>query len=206
MRSENSGLRKHIRPRSPVRYGTFCLLLFTFHFSLFTAASAQRDYFTPEEVEMIRDAQQIDMRVDLLVKIIDRRFTAIGIDTGAKFVAKDGEKWGTLSGTRSEYLFDIKRILQKAVDDIDNVAAHPDALVYDPADPDKKPKSFGSIFPKAVRKLAAAAERWKPALNASLAATKDEKERGSILDSLEMCDDIIASVAKLSSMPKPAKN
>ena len=186
--------------------GFFFFFLVTCHLSLVTVFG-QHDYFTPEEVEMIRDAQQIDLRVDLLTKIVDRRFAALGVEVGgAKFTDKDTEKWGKLAGTRAEYLLDIKRILQKAIDDIDNVASHPDALVYDPLDPDKKPKSFSSVFPKAVRKLAAAAERWKPALTAALDTTKDQKERGSILDSIEMCDEIISSVAKLSSMPKPAKN
>jgi hypothetical protein len=180
------------------------------HLSLLTTY-AQRDYFTAEEVEMIRDAQQIDTRIDTLVKIIDRRFAAAGIEVGgAKISAKDADKWGTLTGTHSDYLFDIKRILQKAIDDIDNLAERPDSMVIEAPDPKdknpKKPPSFGDLFPKAVRKLAAAAERYKGPLNNALTATKDEKDRGSILDSIDMCDEIITSVAKLSSAPKPAKN
>src|SRR2546423_15415764 len=68
------------------------IFLVTCHLSLVTAF-AQRDYFTPEEVEMIRDAQQIDQRVDLLVKIIDRRFAALNIEVGgAKFSATDSDE------------------------------------------------------------------------------------------------------------------
>jgi hypothetical protein len=186
-------------------------LCFGFVLAVFAASpmqvSAQRDYFTPEEVEMIRDAQQIDMRTDLLIKVIDRRFAAAGIEAGGtKVPAKDDAKWGPVTGSRADMFFDIKRVLQKAIDDIDNVASHPDALVYDPADPDHTTKkNFSSLFPKAVRKLAAASERWKPVLNTALASSKDEKERGSILDSIEMCDDVTASVAKLSSLPKLPK-
>jgi hypothetical protein len=187
-----------------IRYSLFPFFaLIVLHGSLLTAY-AQRDYFTPEEVEMIRDAQQLDMRVDLLVKILDRRLAGLGVNAGAAKI-KDPDKWGTQPAARGELLLDVKQILQKAIDDVDNVASHPDALVYDPADPDKKPKSFSTVFPKAVHKLADAAARWKPALEAQLTGTKDEKERGSLLDSIEMCDDIIASVAKLASMPKPAK-
>lgn len=181
-------------------------LVVTVHGSVLTAL-AQRDYFTDQEVEMVRDAQQIDQRINLLVKVIDRRFEAAGIDVGgAKFAPKDAEKWGELKGTRGDMLLDIKRVLQKAIDDIDNVAAHPDTLIFDPADPDKKPKNFSSLFPKAVRLLAKAAERYKGPLQAALDVTKDQKERGSILDSLEMCDEIIASVAKLPAETKKAKN
>lgn len=158
---------------------------------------------------MIRDAQQIDMRVDVLVKIIDRRFAAAGIEVGPTTIsAKDTDKWGTLAGTRSDYLFDIKRILQKAIDDIDNLSERPDSMVIEVPDPkdkrSKKPKTFGDLFPKAVRSLAAAATRYKPALETALAATKDDKERGSILDSIDMCEEIIASVQKLANSPKPS--
>ena len=201
---KNEKLKKSGGRRDRAKFLLISLSLLVVHFSLFTAVSAQRDYFTPEEVEMIRDAQQIDQRVDLLVRVVDRRFTGIGVDPGGTKL-KDADKWGAQPTARGELLLDIKHILQKAIDDVDNVASHPDSLVFDPADPEKKPKSFGSIFPKAVHKLADAATRWKPALQAQLAQTKDEKERGSLLDSIEMCDDIIASVAKLSSMPKPSK-
>ena len=181
------------------------------HCSLLTAF-AQRDYFTPEEVEMIRDAQQIDQRVDLLVKLIDRRFAAMNIDVGAgKVLSKDSEKWGTIAGERSDYFFDIKRIMQKAIDDIDNLSERPDSMVVDVPDPKdkdraKKPPNFGDLFPKAVRNLAHAAARWKPPLATALAASKDDRERGSILDSIDMCDEIIASVAKLPAEVKKAKH
>jgi len=185
------------------------VVLVTCHLSLVTAF-AQRDYFTPEEVELIRDAQQIDQRIDLLVKLIDRRFSAAGIDVGAaKVISKDSDTWGSLTGSRSDYLLDIKRIMQKAIDDIDNLSERPDSMVIDPNDPqkkDKKPKGFGDLFPKAVRSLAAAATRWKPPLTTALPATKDEKDRGSILDSIDMCDEIIASVAKLPAEVKKEKH
>lgn len=76
-------------------------------------ASAQRDYVTPEEVELIRDAQKIDDRMATLTKIIDRRFDALKIDVGgAKISSKEAEKWGVLpAATRQQLLLDIKRIL-----------------------------------------------------------------------------------------------
>src|SRR2546423_14292516 len=170
---------RSLRSLFTVRFSLFTFFaLFTVHCSLFTAF-AQRDYFTPEEVEMIRDAQQIDQRIDLLVKIIDRRFSALNIDVGgAKVSPKDSDKWGTLAGTRSDYFFDIKRILQKAIDDIDNLSERPESMVIQPdeKDKDKKPKGFGDLFPIAIRSLAHAAERWKPSLTVALDATKDQKE------------------------------
>jgi hypothetical protein len=163
-----------------------------------SAVNAQRDYFTAEEIEMIRDAQQLDNRIKLLTKIIDRRFTALGTNSGGEAIsAKEAEKWGALpTGSRRELHWDIRRILEKAIADIDNLAERPDSMVIDP-DKDKKPVKYGDIFPKAVRLLAAAAERYQPALRMELDKVTDPSEKGSILASLDMCAEIIAAQSKL---------
>lgn len=187
-------------------YLALCFSLLVFSFSLSTAASAQRDYFTPEEVELIREAQEIDHRIDVLTHAIDRRFSALKIDvSGPKISAKEIEKWGELpKGNRLHLLFDIKRILQKAIDDIDSLAERPNSIVID--QDEKKPKGYAELFPKAVRSLAAAAQRYKAALKAELDKTQDAAEKGSILDSLDFCDQIIAAVAKLPAEVKKTKN
>jgi len=192
--------------RSVVGYSFFCFSLFIFHFSLVTAVSAQRDNFTPEEIELVRDAQEIDRRIDILTQIIDRRFSALKIDTGgAKISPKDSKKWGELpQSTRFELLLDIRRILQKAIDDIDSLAERPDSIVIGEPERGKKPKTYDDLFPKAVRSLAAAAERYRPALKTELDRESANAEKGSILDALESCDQIIAAVAKLPAEVKTA--
>ena len=178
-------------------------------FSLSTAASAQRDYFTPEEVELIREAQEIDHRIDILVHAMDRRFAVLNLNVSPpkRVNSKKSEEWGELpSGSRLQLLYDIKRIMQKAVDDIDSLAERPEsAVIYD--DPkEKKSKGFADLFPKAVRDLAAAAQRYGPVLKSELDKKNDMSEKGSILDSLQMCDEIIAAVAKLpAEIKKPKK-
>lgn len=173
-------------------------------------AYGQRDYFTPEEIELIRDAQEIDHRIDVLVHTIDRRFSVLKLDVAPPKRAKKDETWGELpTGSRHQLLYDIKRILQKAVDDIDSLAERPDsAVIYvDPADPkQKKSKGFAELFPKAVRDLAAAARRWGPVLKAELDKPNEMAEKGSILDSLTMCDEIVAAVAKLPAEVKKPKD
>ncbi|CAN5442251.1 hypothetical protein BH10ACI2_BH10ACI2_19710 [soil metagenome] len=173
-----------------------------------TRVAAQRDYFTDEEIELIRDAQEIDRRMDVLTHAIDRRFAALKVDVGGpKISTKESEKWGELpKGTHLELLLDIKRILQKAIDDIDSLSERPDsAILPDPDDKSRKNKSFKDLFPAAVKSLAAAAKRYQPALKTELDNTKDPAEKGSLLDSLESCEEIIASVAKLpAEEPKPA--
>ena len=170
----------------------------------------QRDYFTPEEIEVIRDAQQIDQRVNVLTHVIDRRFAALNVDVHAPAVKEQkGVEWGPApTGTRLELLIDIKRILEKAIDDIDNLSERPNSMVVeevrDNKDPKKKPKGFAELFPVAVRSLAASAQRYGPALNTELDKTKNPLEKGAILNALEMCDEIMAAVNKLTSTPAPA--
>jgi len=163
-----------------------------------TAFAQKRDYLTDEEVELVRNNQAIDKRVDVLTKMIDRRFTALGVDAGGwKQSKKDNELWGDIrTGTRTQMLSDIRDLLQKAIDDIDDVAEHNDnALAQN--------KTSGLLFPKAVRSLAASATRYMPVLKSTLDVTKDEKEKGLILNSIESCEAIIESVAKLP--PEPTK-
>lgn len=158
-------------------------------------ASAQRDYFTDAEIELIRDAQQIDQRVNILTHAINRRFGVLGINVSEPAKKPSGE-WGELpTGTRLELFADIKYILRKAIEDIDNLAERPDSFVVDQND--KKPKGFSELFPKAVRLLAASAERYRPIFKTELDKSTTEAEKGVLLDSIEMCDEIIAAVAKL---------
>ncbi len=161
----------------------------------------QRDYFTPEEVELIRDAQQIDQRINVLTHAIDRRFAVLNVDVHAPAYKEKGQEWGPApTGSRLDLLIDIKRIMQKAIDDIDNLSERPNSMVIeepDPRDKKKKPQSFAELFPIAVRELAAAAERYGPALKIELDKTKLPEEKGAILDSLEMCDEIVAALNKL---------
>ena len=94
---------------------------------------------------------------------------------------------------------------QKAIDDIDSLAERPDsAILPDPSDKKAK-QSFHDVFPKAVRTLADAARRYQPALKSELDKQTDPSEKGSILDSLEMCDQIIASLERLPAQVEKAK-
>lgn len=188
-----------------IRYSLFAVLalVFTIHCSLFTAYG-QRDYFTDEEIELIRDAQQIDQRVNVLTHAIDRRFGVLNINVAAPAKKPSGD-WGELpKGTRIEILADIKNILRKAIEDIDNLASRPDSMVLDPNE--KKPKGYSELFPKAVRLLAASATRYRPVFKTELDKSTTEAEKGVILDSIEMCDEIIAAVAKLPPDIKKTKN
>jgi hypothetical protein len=112
---------------------------------------------------------------------------------------KYGEKWGDApTGSRLELLTDVKALLQKSIDDIDDASSHESENAEN--------KVTGTLFPKAVRLLATAAEKYRPLFRTALDNTKDEKEKGPILASIDFCDQIIEASAKLpKESPKPEK-
>jgi len=168
---------------------------------LFMAVSTfgqRRDYLTDNEVELVRDAQQIDLRINVLTMAIDRRMIALNL-AGEDKSKKYGEAWGDApTGSRLELLNDIKLLLQKAIDDIDDASSHESE--------NSENKVTGTLFPKAVRTLAAAADRYRPMFRSAIDATKDDKEKGIILASIDFCDQIIEASAKLpKEAAKPEK-
>jgi hypothetical protein len=74
---------------------------------------------------------------------------------------------------------------------------HPVKYEDDKNRSEKQKKKDEMRFPSSVRNLAAAARRYQPALKSLIDSSKDEKERGLILSSLESCDEIISSTTKL---------
>lgn len=160
---------------------------------LAVSASAQRDYINEKEADLVRENQQIDLRIDILTKAIDRRFMALnGQAEGSKDWQKSSDTWGDMpTGSRAALFRDIERLLQKAIDDIDDVAAH-----------DRMDSKF---FPKAVRALGKSAEKYLPELTSALGKTKDEKEKGAILGSIESCEQILEAVIKLPAEVKETK-
>lgn len=175
--------------------------LFIFTASASYASAQRRDYMTNAEIELVRDNQDVDLRITVLIRMIDRRFQVLGIEvSGWKPKPKDLESWGEQpTGSRRELFTDIRHLVQKAVDDIDTIAERNDDAL-------KQNKTEGELFPKAVRLLAEAAKRYLPQLNAAAAKASDESEKGQILNAAELCEQIIASVVKLPPEPVKKKN
>ena len=164
------------------------------------AVAQRRDYMTDEEIELVRENQDIDKRIDVLTKMIDRRFSVMGMDVGGwKPTEKEQAVWGAMrTGTRSELLLDVRQLLQKAIDDIDDVAMHNENTLT-------QNKTEGLLFPAAVRNLAAAANRYLPLLKTTLDKSTDERDRGLIMASIEHCEAIIEAVVKLPPEVKSVK-
>lgn len=181
----------------------FIALLAVFHVMPGSANAQRRDYMTDAEIELVRDAQEIDRRIAVLTRAIDRRFAVLKIDVGPEQTKADKDSdWGEPpTGSRTELLSDIKKLLQKAIDDIDNVAAHPSA-----APPKtKEERHEAERFPKAMRALAAAAARYLPAFRSELDRTEVELDKGPLLDSIDFCQQIIEASGKIPAAPNKKK-
>ena len=108
----------------------FTLLLLGTMLFAHTANAQRRDHLTPQEVDLVKEAQALDKRIDVFIKAADRRLLVLngGAATvnakDAKQLKKDSERWGELpTGTRAELVNDIARILDEAITNIDDVSA-----------------------------------------------------------------------------------
>jgi hypothetical protein len=155
--------------------------------SCFPGAQAfqAREHLTPEEIDLVKEAQVIDKRIEVFIKAADRRMLVLsGADaTSAKQVKKDLETWGELpSGSRAELIGDIARIFDEAITNIDDVSLSDE----------KNP-----LIPKALRKLAAAATRIVEQLKPAEAQAKGEAEINSFDQLAEYADSILQAANKL---------
>ncbi len=168
------------------------LLIFAFFISVQSVSAQTRDHLTNEEIELVRDVQALDERMEIYVKAIDRRLLVLNNDTSqAKQVEKDSKKWGELpTGSRLELLTDIKKILQEAIDKIDDVAAH-----------DAK----SELIPYAVHILADGVQRFVPEFQKLQAAATEKREKGVLADSLEFSNQINEAAAKIAKPTQKKK-
>ncbi|MCY7375226.1 MAG: hypothetical protein LH472_04555 [Pyrinomonadaceae bacterium] len=153
----------------------------------------RRDHLNEMEIELIRDEQSIERRMEIYIKAIDRRLMVLNNDSSnAKQVQKDLEKWGELpQGTRAQLLRDIEKILDETISKIDDVASR-----------DLKNK----LLPVAVNVLADGANRFVPELKTQFDKAADQKERGSILGAIDFCHQIIEGSVKVPKLtPKEQK-
>src|SRR5215813_2281668 len=92
------------------------------------ASHQQRDHLTQQEVDLVKEAQILDKRIDVFIKACERRMMVINgsATANAKQLKKDSEKgWGELpTGSRAELVSDIAKILDEAITNIDDVSMH----------------------------------------------------------------------------------
>jgi hypothetical protein len=172
-----SNVGSPLPPASRLRRTAPLLFALCLAFGLAAQASAQRrEHLTPEEIELIRDNQVLDDRTNVFIKAAERRMLAVTNPTeSAKNAAKDKEKWGELKGTREQFFYDIGKILDEAVVNIDDSAEH---------NPDSP------LLRKSLYMLAQAAARILPELTRMRAGVQSESEADQLDRAIETAQEI----------------
>lgn len=170
-----------------------CLAAPFAHPAATTAQRAKREHLTAQEIEIVRDAQQVDLRAGVFVKAVERRMQALSgqAPPETKQSKKDAELWGDLpKASRADLLYDIAHILDEAIENIDDTAQ-------------RDPKS--ALLPKAVRKLSAASERFLAQLTPMRATVEDKAERERLEQAIDNARQIVEAAKKLPAEEKDAK-
>src|ERR1043165_10229324 len=82
------------------------------------AATPQRDHLTPQEVDLVKEAQILDKRIDVFIRAAERRLIVINgsAATNAKQLKKESERWGELpTGSRAGLVSHIARVIDAAI-------------------------------------------------------------------------------------------
>ena len=164
-------------------------LALSFFFPLTEANAQRRDHLTKEEVEVVRDVQEIDKRMLVFSRAIDRRFFALkGLDkldeTEKKRYDKDFHIWGELpKGTQAQLLSDIDKIIEEAINKIEDVS-------------DREVES--KIFPVAVHVLADNSKIYMPRLEKFAENNESRREVSVINSAIENCKLIVAASGKIA--------
>src|SRR5687767_851927 len=165
--------------------------LIAFSFVLFLIVPTQapylqkRDHLTTQEVDLVKEAQILDKRIEVFIKAAERRVMVINgtAASNAKQLKKDAERWGELpAGSRFELVGDIARIFDEAITNIDDVNSR------DERNP---------LIPKALRKLAASVSSIMEQLKPLRTEAKTEAEIASLELLNEDAQSILAAANKL---------
>ena len=167
----------------------FTLLLLGTVLFAHNANAQKRDHLTPQEVDLVKEAQLLDKRIDVFIKAAERRLLVINGGTvapnspQAKQLKKDSERWGELpTGSRSELVSDIALILDQAITNIDDVSAR------DERNP---------LIPKSLRKLAQAVNTIMEQLKPLRVEVKTDSEIASFESLNEGAQSILEAATKL---------
>src|SRR4030095_8733302 len=89
------------------------LPLITLCLAVHNAAAQTREHLTTQEIDLVKEAQMLDKRIDVFVHAIERRLIVLNSTSAAnaKQLKKDAERWGELpAGSRADLVSDLARI------------------------------------------------------------------------------------------------
>src|SRR5262245_13668751 len=154
----------------------FALLSAGLTFSLRVQSQTQkRDHLTEQEVDQVRENQEIDKRIEVFIKAADRRLLVL-TNPNATQKKKDEETWGPLpTGTKLELLTDYKRILEEAEEKLDDA--------YNQG-------AKNTLVPKALKKFKDAASRQVAELRALAPQLTDKREQRALAEAIEEAETV----------------
>jgi hypothetical protein len=159
-------------------FRALCCALFVAAFSAAFISFAQtpkRDHLTEQEVDLVREFQEIDKRVEIFVKAAERRLLVL-TNPNATQKKKEEELWGPLpAGTKRELLTDYKRILEEVEEKLD-----------DAYNRDSKAEGLG----KAVKKIKEAATRHIVQLRTLAPQMTDQKDQRALLEAIAEAETV----------------
>jgi hypothetical protein len=139
-------------------------------------ATQKREHLTPEEIELVRDNQELDARTKVFIQAAERRLLAVTSPAESeKNAAKEKEKWGVVQGSRVQLIYDISKILEEAVVNVDDVAEH------NPESP---------LLRKSLYMLSEASNKMLPQLSKLREETQNEAEADQLDRALETAREI----------------
>src|ERR1051325_7438719 len=163
-------------------------ILLTLSLSLFVGFSAQaqsRDHLTQQEVDLVKEAQILDKRIDVFIKAAERRIMVITNSSAAnaKQLKKDSERWGELpTGSRPRLVSDLARIFDEAITNIDDGSSRDER---------------NTLIAKSLRKLAQAVNSIMAQLKPLSAEAKSDAEIASFETLNEDAKSILEAATKL---------
>ena len=175
------------------QYSRRLLLMTILHGGLFagiflvsgSVSGQTRDHLTDQETELVRFHQELDKRIEVFIRAIDRRFAIINgsAPPATKKLVKDEPEWGEVPrGTRAELLGDIAGILDEAITNIDDVSRRDE----------KNP-----LISRSLRKLTASVKGYLNQLAALRSKAKDPDEAAAIEHVADNANQIIEVGNKL---------
>jgi hypothetical protein len=158
-------------------FRAFCLAVIasTLTFAFSYAQTQKRDHLNEQEVDLLREFQEIDKRIEIFVKAAERRLLVLA-NPSATQKKKEEEVWGPLpTGTKLELLQDYKRILEEAEEKLDDW--------YNRGGKD-------NLLPKALNKFKDAAARHVAQLRALAPQMTDRREQRALAEAIEEAESV----------------
>ena len=150
------------------------LTLLLFSIALFSpgyrAQQQVRDHLTEEEADRVREAQIIDLRIDVFMFAADRRLLVL-TNPNAIQKKKEEEQWGPLpKGSKLELISDLRKIYSEAMEKIDDASER---------------KKGDPVLAKALDKLKKAAGRHVAEMRALQPKLTEKREVNALLEAIE---------------------